>query len=143
MRNTYARNSLWLAASLSAVFIIVWSRSACSAPLASAPAAAADENTRLIIEVLTNEAKKPVASAHVVVRFVSGKKLFIKKIQTSWEAQTNKKGEVVLDDIPLGQVKIQVIAKGYQTFGDDFELSKSEETLTILMKPPAKQVSGY
>jgi hypothetical protein len=143
MRNTYARNSLRLAASLAAVLIIVWSGSAFSAPPASAPAAAADENTRLIIEVLTNEAKKPVASAHVVVRFVSGKKLFIKKIQTSWEAQTNKKGEVVLDDIPLGQVKIQVIAKGYQTFGDDFELSKPEETLTVLMKPPAKQVSGY
>ena len=110
---------------------------------ALASAAAADENTRLIVQVLTEEAKKPVASAHVVVRFVSGKKLFIKKIQTSWEAQTNKKGEVAIEDIPLGNVKIQVIAKGYQTFGDDFTLSKSEETLTILLKPPAKQVSGY
>lgn len=148
MRNSRVRNGLRLAASVmvvkvTAVFFLVWSTSAFSAPVASAPPAAADEPTRLIVRVLTDEAKKPVASAHVVVRFVSGKKLFIKKIQTSWEAQTNKKGEVALEDIPLGQVKIQVIAKGYQTFGDDFELSKSEETLTILMKPPAKQISGY
>jgi Carboxypeptidase regulatory-like domain len=143
MRNPLARNSLWLAAVLMAVFIFPWSRSAFPAPAASTPAAAADENTRLTIQVLTDETKKPVASAHVVVRFVSGKKLFIKKIQTSWEAQTNKKGEVALEDIPLGEVKIQVIAKGYQTFGDDFKLSKSDETLTILMKPPAKQISGY
>ena len=153
MRNSRARNGLRLAAPatavlvtallVTAVFIIVWSRSAFSAPVASGPAAAADENTRLTIQVLTDETKKPVASAHVVIRFVSGKKLFIKKIQTSWEAQTNKKGEVALEDIPLGEVKIQVIAKGYQTFGDDFKLSKSDETLTILMKPPAKQISGY
>ena len=148
MRNSRVRNGLRLAASVmvvkvTAVFFLVWSTSAFSAPVASAPPAAADEPTRLIVRVFTDEAKKPVASAHVVVRFVSGKKLFIKKIQTSWEAQTNKKGEVALEDIPLGQVKIQVIAKGYQTFGDDFELSKSEETLTILMKPPAKQISGY
>ena len=143
MRNSYARKGLRLAVSVAAVFTIVWSTNALSAPVASAPAAAADEPTRLIVRVLTEESKKPVASAHVVVRFVSGKKLFIKKIQTSWEAQTNKKGELELDDIPLGQVKIQVIAKGYKTFGDNFELSKSEETLTILLKPPAKQISGY
>lgn len=143
MRNLPAKNGLWLAAVLTAIFIFLWSRSAFPSLPVSSPAAAADENTRLTVIVLTEETKKPVASAHVVVRFVSGKKLFIKKIQTSWEAQTNKKGEVSMEDIPLGQVKIQVIAKGFQTFGDDFQLSKSDETLTILLKPPAKQISGY
>jgi hypothetical protein len=105
--------------------------------------AAPDENTRLILQVMTNETKKPVASAHIVLHFVSGKKFFIKDKRATWEAQTNRRGEVILDDLPQGHVKIQVIAKGYQTFGDEFELSKSEETLTILMKPPAKQVSAY
>ena len=102
-----------------------------------------EETSRLNLQVLTEETKKPVASAHVVVRFVSGKKFFIKDKRTSWEAQTNKKGELMLDDIPLGHVKIQVIARGYQTFGNEFELTKPEEDLTILLKPPAKQVSAY
>jgi hypothetical protein len=106
-------------------------------------AMAADDDTRLILQVLTDENKKPVASAHVVVRFISGKKLFIKDKRTTWEAQTNRRGEIMLDDIPKGHVKVQVIAKGYQTFGNEFELTKPEETLTILLKPPAKQVSAY
>src|SRR5438270_9060427 len=74
---------------------------------------AADDKTRLTVQVMTDETKKPVASAHVVVRFVSGKKFFIKDKKTSWEAQTNRRGELVMDDIPAGRVKIQVIAKGY------------------------------
>jgi hypothetical protein len=110
---------------------------------ASLVAAPPEENSRLTLQVLTEETKKPVASAHVVVRFVSGKKFFIKDMRTSWEAQTNKKGELMLEDIPLGHVKVQVIAKGFQTFGDEFELTKPEEEFTILLKPPAKQVSAY
>ncbi len=106
-------------------------------------AMAADENTRLILQVLTNETKKPVASAHVVVHFISGKKLLIKDKKTTWEAQTNRRGEIIMDDIPKGHLKIQIIAKGYQTFGEEFDLSKPEENLTILLKPPAKQVSAY
>lgn len=109
----------------------------------SVPVMAGDDNSRLILQVLTDETKKPVASAHVVVRFVSGKKLFIKDKRTSWEAQTNRRGEIIMDDIPKGHVKIQVIAKGYQTFGNEFEVTKPEENLTILLKPPAKQVSAY
>ena len=106
-------------------------------------AAAKDETTRLTLQVLRETDKQPVASAHVVVRFVSGKKMFIKDIKTSWEAQTNRKGVVVLSDVPLGPIKVQIIAKGYQTYGDEHELSKPDEELTILLKPPGKQVSGY
>ena len=105
--------------------------------------AADDDNSRLILQVLREEDKKPVASAHVVVHFVSGRKMLVKKKRISWEAQTNRRGELVLDDIPRGQVKIQIIAKGFQTYGDQHELTKPEEQLTITLKPPAGQVSAY
>jgi hypothetical protein len=108
--------------------------------------AADDDDSRLILQVLREEDKKPVASAHVVIRFIAGrngKALFLKKKRTSWEAQTNRRGELVLDDIPMGQVKIQIIAKGFQTYGQDVELTKPEEQLTITLKPPAGQVSAY
>ena len=106
-------------------------------------AAPPKDTSRLTIQILTESGKKPVAKAHVIVRFVSGKKFFIKDMRTSWETQTNKKGEVMLEDIPMGHIKIQIIASGYQTFGEEFELTKPEEELTILLKPPAKQVSAY
>ncbi len=106
-------------------------------------AIAADENSRLIVQVMTDETKKPVASAHVVVRFISGKTLLIKNKRTTWEAQTNKRGEIIMEDIPKGRIRVQVIARGYQTYGNEIDVSQPEETVTILLKPPAKQVSAY
>lgn len=134
MRNFTRWVVLYLVLEIAGMFGSFSTRLACAAP---------NEVSRLTLHVLKEENKKPVASAHVVVRFVSGKKLLIKDIRTSWEAQTNKEGELVLDEIPQGNVKIQIIAKGYQTFGDDFELTKTDEDVTILLKPPAKQVSAY
>ncbi|OFW37631.1 MAG: hypothetical protein A3J28_07460 [Acidobacteria bacterium RIFCSPLOWO2_12_FULL_60_22] len=104
-------------------------------------AAARDETTRLTLQVLRETDKQPVADAHVVLHFKVEK--LIKDKRASWEAKTNRKGVVVLPDVPLGPVKVQIIAKGYQTYGNDHELSKPDEELIILLKPPGKQVSGY
>jgi hypothetical protein len=49
----------------------------------------------------------------------------------------------MLPNVPLGTAKVQVIARGYQTYGNQHELSKPEEEVTILLKPPQKQVSAY
>lgn len=106
------------------------------------PAAAEEEETtRLTLQVLREKDKQPVAAAHVVVRFKVEK--FLKDKRTSWEVQTNRKGIVVLTDVPLGPIKVQVIAKGYQTYGNEFELSKPEEQVTVLLQSPQGQVSAY
>jgi hypothetical protein len=62
---------------------------------------------------------------------------------TSWETKTNRKGVAVLAGIPLGAIKVQVIAKGYQTYGDEHELSQTDEELTIQLQTPQGQVSAY
>ena len=105
-------------------------------------AAEPEETTRLTLQVLTDPNSKPVADAHVVLRFVVEKTLRKNK-RTSWEAKTNRKGVVVLDNIPYGSVQVQVIARGYQTYGDEHELSKPAEQVTIRLQPPKKQVSTY
>ena len=106
---------------------------------------AADADTvttsRLNLLVVAGENKKPVPNAHVVVRFVQKK--FLKDKRTSWETKTNRKGFVVLDKVPHGTVKIQIIARGYQTYGSEHELSKPKEDLTILLNPPQSQYSAY
>lgn len=102
---------------------------------------AEDETSRLTLQVLREENKKPVANAHVVVKFVTEK--ILKDKRTSWEAKTNRNGVLVLNDIPTGPIKIQVIASGYQTYGDDYQLTKTEEELTILLKLPQGQFSAY
>ena len=101
-----------------------------------------DENTRLTLRVLSESNKQPVADAHVIVRFTEERMLRRDK-RVSWEAKTNRKGVVVLSDVPTGNIKVQIIAKGYQTYGDQHELEKPQEEVTILLQPPKGQVSAY
>src|SRR5688572_7770237 len=109
--------------------------------LAGRVAAQDDQASRLTLQVL-NPSKQPVADAHVVVRFTEPRMLRRDK-RVSWEAKTNRKGVVVLTDIPRGAVKVQIIAKGFQTYGDDHELSKADEEVTVQLLPPKGQVSAY
>ena len=104
---------------------------------------AADEVTtsRLKLQVMTSESNKPVPNAHVIVRFVQEK--FLKDKRSSWETKTNRKGFVVLDKVPHGSIQVQVIARGYQTYGNEHEISKPNEELTILLNPPQSQHSAY
>ena len=105
------------------------------------PAAAEDDTTRLTVKVLRESDGQPVANAHIVIHFTEER--LIKDKRNSWETKTNRKGEVMLPNVPMGTAKVQVIARGYQTYGDEHQLTKSEEEVTIQLKPPQKQVSAY
>src|ERR1051325_7631430 len=98
------------------------------------------KKTQLTVQVL-DQKQQPVPDAHVIVRFKEPRLLRDKRV--SWEAKTNRKGVVVLSDIPKGGIKVQVIARGFQTYGDEHELSQAEEQVTILLKSPTDQVSAY
>jgi hypothetical protein len=112
---------------------------ACALPLA-----ADTPMTRIQIEV-KNHHGKPIDRAAVVVKFVEGRsiKKFGKKIKTSWELRTNQEGLVKIPEIPQGNILIQVIAKGYQTFGDTMEITEEEKTVEIKLKPPQAQHSVH
>ena len=43
----------------------------------------------------------------------------------------------------LGIVCIQVLSPGFQTYGDDYEVSQPSMDITVKMKRPAKQYSIY
>lgn len=106
------------------------------------PANDSDKTTRLTILVVDDATRKPIYNAHVVVRFEVDRKLRRDK-RVSWESKANQKGEVVLNAIPRGTVKLQVIARGYQTYGDQHELNQGEQAVTISMKSPSGQKSAY
>jgi hypothetical protein len=111
--------------------------------LASALAASA-QTTKLRIEV-TNLQDKPVDRASVVVRFVEGRSVVKlgKKIRTNWELKTNQEGVASIPPIPQGQIMVQVYAKGYQTFGQKFDVNEEEKTLEVKLKPPQSQYSAH
>ena len=113
---------------------------ACALPLAADD----DPMTKLRIEV-KNTNDKPVDQASVVVRCVEGRsvKKFGKKIITNWQVKTNQEGIAKVPELPQGKVMVQVIAKGYQTFGNTFEVNEEEKTIEVKLNPPQPQYSAH
>lgn len=108
------------------------------------PLAADPPMTRLRVEVKTLS-DKPVDRASVVVRFVEGRSVVKlgKKIVTSWEMRTNQEGVAKIPSLPQGKILVQVIAKGYQTFGKTFDVNEDEKTIEVKLNPPQPQYSAH
>jgi hypothetical protein len=91
--------------------------------------------TRLKIRV-TNDKDNPVANASVYVRFnTSGGFLRHDKL-AEMNFKTNQDGSVKVPDIPQGKILIQVIATGWHTFGQWYDVDKQEESIAIKLAPP-------
>ncbi|MBY0508239.1 MAG: carboxypeptidase-like regulatory domain-containing protein [Bryobacteraceae bacterium] len=105
---------------------------------------AEDLTTRLRIEVKT-KAGNPIDRAAVVVNFVQGRSAVKlgKKIVKHWELRTNQEGWAKIPPIPQGKLQIQVIAKGYQTFGQTFDVNEEERTIEIKLNEPQEQHSVH
>jgi Carboxypeptidase regulatory-like domain len=95
--------------------------------------------------VVKNNSGKPVDRASVVVRFVEGHSVIKlgKAVRTTYELKTNEEGEAQIPSIPQGKIRIQVIAKGYQTFGEIFDITDEEKTVNIALNPPQQQYSAH
>ena len=106
------------------------------------PATAADL-TKLKI-VVTTRSGRPIDRADVIVRFGGRSVVKLgKMVRTTWEMRSSQEGVAEIPDMPKGQIRIQVIAKGYQTFGDTFDVSEDERTIEIKLNPPQKQYSSH
>lgn len=107
-------------------------------------AAGDDDMTKLRVEVQTLGGK-PIERASVLVKFVAGRSVrkLGKKQITNWQLRTNQQGFVNVPELPQGDIQIRVIAKGYQTFGETFEITEPEKTVTIKLNPPQPQYSAH
>jgi hypothetical protein len=109
-----------------------------------AVAAQAADMTKLNIQIKA-QGGRPVDRASVIVRFVEGHSVVKlgKAIRTTFELRSNQDGEVKVPSIPQGKIRIQVIAKGYQTFGQVFDVTDDEKTIPITLNPPQQQYSAH
>lgn len=105
---------------------------------------AAPPMTTLRIEV-KSLSDKPVERASVVVRFIKGHSVVKlgKHIITNYEVRTNQEGVARIPPIPQGKIRVMVIAKGYQTFGEDIDVREDEKTITVKLNPPQPQYSAH
>ena len=60
------------------------------------------------------------------------------------EVKTNEDGKTLIDVIPIGDtVRMQIIASGFQTYGEDYKVDKAEITREVRLKRPGQQYSIY
>jgi uncharacterized GH25 family protein len=95
--------------------------------------------------VVTTQSGKPVDRASVIVKFLESPNVMKlgKRTTTRWELRTNQEGEVKIPELPQGKIQFQVIAKGYQTFGQVFTIADEEKTVEIKLNPPQQQYSAH
>jgi len=106
---------------------------------------AAETDLTTITVAVKSPYDNPVDNASVVVKFVKGrsKAKLGKKIMTSWERRTNQDGLAKIPPIPQGSILVQVIAKGYQTFGRTFDIEEEQKTIEVKLNPPQAQYSSH
>ncbi len=96
---------------------------------------------KITIHVAAAASGKPIERASVVIRLEKGRSpaRLYKKMVTNWETRTNQEGDVTLPAIPQGRIRVQVIAKGFQTYGDFSEVDTDTKTIDIKLNPPQPQ----
>jgi hypothetical protein len=90
--------------------------------------------------VVRNSNGKPVKNAEVVLHMLD-KDGHIK--QDGLELKTHEDGKAGTDGIPYGKVRIQVIAHGFRTWGNDFDVRQPNMDITIKLQKPTEQFSIY
>ena len=83
---------------------------------------------------------KPIRNASVVMHPVEKNG---KQSRGGLQIKTDAEGKASFDGVPYGKLRIQVLATGFQTFGDDYDIEKPTVDITIKMKRPVGQYSIY
>jgi Carboxypeptidase regulatory-like domain len=90
--------------------------------------------------ILRDENGKPIRNAAVVMHPVDGKG---RQERGGLELKTDPDGKASYDGVPYGKLRVQVLAPGFQTYGDDYNVTQPNMDITIKLKRPAAQYSIY
>jgi len=94
----------------------------------------------LTFVVLKDDNGKPVRSAAVILHPVN---THGKQSRGGMELKTDADGKTSFDDVPYGTLRVQVLASGFQTYGEDFNIDRAKVDLVIKLKRPQGQYSIY
>ena len=98
-----------------------------------------ESSARIEVTVVRDSSGKPLVNASVIFHSIENG-----KYKGNMELKTNEDGKALIDILPVGgTVRMQIIAKGFQTFGDDYKVDKDQIAIEIRMKRPGEQYSVY
>jgi 5-hydroxyisourate hydrolase-like protein (transthyretin family) len=94
----------------------------------------------LTFTVLKAETGVPVRNASVVLHAVNKKG---RQESGGIQLKTDSEGRASSNSIPYGKLRVQVIAHGLQTFGDDYDINQPKHDFVIKLNNPKQQYSIY
>jgi len=96
-------------------------------------------SSHIEVTVLKADNGKPIEDAAVIFHPIEGD-----RDKGALELKTNEDGKAIIDVVPVGDtVRLQVIANGFQTYGQDYKIDKDSMTMEIHLKRPGQQYSIY
>ena len=99
-----------------------------------------EPTSMLSFVILKDDNGKPVRNAGVVLHLVNEKD---RQERGGLELKTDPEGKCSMDGIPYGKVRVQVLASGFQTYGEDYEVNQPTMAITIKLKRPGEMYSIY
>jgi hypothetical protein len=94
---------------------------------------------KIAITVIRASSGRPIENASVIFHPLEDG-----KNAGNMELKTNDEGKAMMDLLDVGSnVRLQIIAPGFQTYGEDFKIEKDTMALEIKMKRPGEQYSIY
>ncbi len=111
--------------------------------LASAQRSKKDEEepaADLTFLILKDDNGKPVRNAAVIMHSVNAHG---EQGRGGLELKTDLDGKASFDGIPYGKLRVQVLATGFQTYGEDYNVDRPKMDFTIKLKRPQNQYSIY
>lgn len=94
----------------------------------------------LSITVVRESSGKPVRNAEIVLHLLDKNG---NQKQDGLELKTHEDGKTESPGIPYGKMRIQVIAHGFRTYGEDYVIDKPAMEITIKLQKPQEQFSIY
>lgn len=92
--------------------------------------------SKIEVSVLRDTDGKPIENASVIFHTL--------KEKGNMELKSNEDGKAIIDVLEIGEiVRLQIIAKGFQTYGGDYPINKDQMAIEVRMKRPGEQYSIY
>ena len=96
--------------------------------------------SNLHFTVVKDDNNKPVRNASVILHPVNKNGT---QGKGGFQLKTDNEGNTATEGIPYGPIRVQVLAPGFQTFGEDYDVEKAQMEIIIKLKRPAQQYSIY
>ena len=99
-----------------------------------------DKYATLNFLVVRADNGKPVRNAAIALHPVAKGG---RQKHSGYELKTDLDGKASIDGAPFGKLRVQVLVRGFQTYGEDFDINQANQEITIKLHRPKAQYSIY